>query len=235
MSDTHRTSDDHDNGAPPTKPPTATRPVASLPVEALCSLLVDARVRAVLRAFEHASEFTLDQSTVVEELVSRSPQPREDIRLQLRHIVLPKLTTSGILEYEAEGIRIRYHPHSRLTTLLKHADNDPNSIQDRCFDALGHPQRRLILAGLVDAENGRALTAITLGLMRTDGNRVSPERSGREFQQARTALIHKHLPRLVANELITYRDASETVAMRETPAAQRLPSYVTTLDAVERE
>ena len=152
MSDTHRSPDDHDNGVPPSRPPTGTRPVASLPVESLCNLLADARVRAILRAFEQASEATLDQSTVVEELASESPHAREDVSLQLRHIVLPKLTDVGVLDHAVERMRIQYRPQPRLTSLLVHAREDPKPVQNRLFGVLGHPQRRTILSGLVDAD-----------------------------------------------------------------------------------
>ena len=61
-----------------------------------------------------------------------------------------------------------------------------------------------------------ALTSLTLVLMGDEENRISPEQSGREFQQMQTILVHKHLPRLVARDLVTYRKESEMIALTST-------------------
>ncbi|WP_458210877.1 hypothetical protein [Haladaptatus sp. NG-SE-30] len=69
--------------------------------------------------------------------------------------------------------------------------------------------------------------------MENEEDRILSEMFGQEFQQARTVLVHKHLPRLVASDLVTYRKEAERVALMTTPAARRLPEYLATLDAVE--
>ena len=129
-------------------------------------------------------------------------------------------------------MRIQYRPQPRLTSLLVHARADPKPVQNRLFGALGHPQRRTILSELVDDET-RALTSLTLALMGNNEDQVTLGQSAQEFQRARTVLIHKHLPRLDASDLITHRKESEVVALTATPAARRLPEYLTALEAVE--
>ncbi|WP_266083115.1 DUF7344 domain-containing protein [Haladaptatus caseinilyticus] len=155
--------------------------------------------------------------------------------IQLRHLLLPKLLDVGVLDHEDETSQIQYRPDPRLTNLLVHAREDSKSVQNRLFGALGHPQRRTILSGVVDADDACALTSLTLVVMGDEEGRVPPEVSGREFRRAQTVLVHKHLPRLDASNLITYRKELGMVALTTTPAARRLPEYLTTLDTVEIE
>lgn len=62
---------------------------------------------------------------LVEALHETEPTPyggerldREQIRIRLIHIHLPKLDAHGILEYDHERGTVRYHPDERIETVL---------------------------------------------------------------------------------------------------------------------
>jgi hypothetical protein len=106
--------------------------------------------------------------------------------------------------------------HSLMTV-----DGDVEFIDwSELFDLLSSGYRRAVIAAL--RENGRAgeleLAAVVAG--RLAG--VPPDRVGpRERNRVRTGLVHVHLPKLAAANVVSWDRVSQTVGL--TDRARRLP------------
>ena len=75
--------------------------------------------RAIIRYFESQAE----NSAVLEDLVTyiekqSTDKDRQDIRIGLYHIHLPKLEAEGILRYDSDDNTIRYNGSERYRSLL---------------------------------------------------------------------------------------------------------------------
>ncbi|WP_440990621.1 DUF7344 domain-containing protein [Haloarchaeobius baliensis] len=79
-------------------------------IDRLLDALQDSLRREVVYYFENctgAETATLDE--LVDHIDGRVPSPaREELRLQLRHVHLPKLAAADLLEYDPRTDRVRY-------------------------------------------------------------------------------------------------------------------------------
>ncbi len=80
---------------------------------------------------------------------------------------------------------------------------------DRVLRALAHPRRREVL-GLLDEQSRWTGDQLAAYLVDTEGRA-----GGRSEQEVRTALLHKHLPRLEGAELIAFDSDSGLVRRGE--------------------
>ena len=89
-------------------------------VDAMFDVLADARRRRVVRALR-SSDGAVSVPALAEALAGREPgDPDPDqLVVSLRHVHLPKLDATGIVEYAPDQSRIRYDGSALLERLLE--------------------------------------------------------------------------------------------------------------------
>lgn len=89
-------------------------------IDAMFDVLADARRRRVVRILRSCEE-PVPVPTLAEALAGREPgDPDPDqLVISLRHVHLPKLDATGVVEYTPEGSRIRYDAPALLERLLE--------------------------------------------------------------------------------------------------------------------
>lgn len=89
-------------------------------VDAVLEVLADARRRRIIRILRAQDGDTMPVPVLAEALASREPGTPEPSRLtvSLRHVHLPKLESTGVVEYTAEQSQVRYTGPALVERLL---------------------------------------------------------------------------------------------------------------------
>ncbi|MFD1644358.1 DUF7344 domain-containing protein [Haloarchaeobius litoreus] len=96
-------------------------PDKSPAIDDLLDVLCDNLRRETIHYFENCTE---ERTATVDELVAhiddRVPAPpREQLRIQLRHVHLPKLSDRGWLDFDADTGRVRYRGNDQAGQLTR--------------------------------------------------------------------------------------------------------------------
>lgn len=102
-----------------------TVPDTALSLNALLDVLTHHHRRETLRLLIDDSDHTIMFDELTTHLMERETNwtgkhlGRDHIETQLHHIHLPKLTSVGLVEYDARSQELRYWQHERLEALLE--------------------------------------------------------------------------------------------------------------------
>ncbi|NKE35787.1 hypothetical protein GWG54_08130 [Natronococcus sp. JC468] len=88
---------------------------------------------------------------------------------------------------------------------------------DHVYEALGHPRRRYLCYTLLE-DTEWSLTDLATKLAAWENDRPEHEVTARQRERAYVSLYHAHVPKLVDEGVITFDDASETIAAAENAA-----------------
>lgn len=99
-------------------------PDVSISLDALLELLAHHHRREILRLLSADPNHTATVDEIVARLTAHEATrtgerpERDKIEMDLNHTHLPKLTASGLLEYDTRSKQLRYWPHDQLEALL---------------------------------------------------------------------------------------------------------------------
>lgn len=117
--------DDHENERTAEKPgPSAAGAGSALSLNAMLELLTHHHRRELLRFLENASDHATSIDDVVAHLIEKDSEwtgtrpAHNEVEAQLYHVHLPKLTSAGVIEYDAGSKELRYWDNDRLEALL---------------------------------------------------------------------------------------------------------------------
>ncbi|WP_251342087.1 DUF7344 domain-containing protein [Haloplanus halophilus] len=87
-----------------------TRDAEAERLDAVFDVLADARRRRILRVLIDADEDATTVPALAEALSAREPErpPTDRLVVSLRHVHLPKLDASGVVDYAPDRSRVRY-------------------------------------------------------------------------------------------------------------------------------
>ena len=98
-------------------------------LDAVFSAFAHERRRVILRTLSRGEPNAVDLDTLVAAVCERAGSPNETaeddrrrVRVTLRHVHLPKLADSGLVEYDAEAGRVRARSGTVERRLLSAAD-----------------------------------------------------------------------------------------------------------------
>lgn len=107
----------------------------------------------------------------------------------------------------------------------------PHEI-DEVFELLGHPRRRHLLDVL--AENGKLsvdeLVADIADREQGAFYETAPEEA---TERIRLSLLHRHVPKLTAANVVEYDDEAEMLSLADTDAKQRFLARLQTITALQ--
>lgn len=81
-------------------------------------LLASSRRRAVLRYLRDCQRGPVEVGTLADHLAATGYGDRKSVEISLQHVHLPKLTSKGVVEYDAGRGHVRYRPREELEELL---------------------------------------------------------------------------------------------------------------------
>jgi|GEM_PF-2368997 len=89
-------------------------------IDAVLEVLADARRRRIIQILRTRGSDAMPVPVLAEALATREPDSRDPARLtvSLRHVHLPKLDSTGIVEYTAERSQVRYTEPPLVEQLL---------------------------------------------------------------------------------------------------------------------
>jgi len=89
-------------------------------LDAVFEVLADARRRRIIRILRTQDGDTIPVPALAQALASREPGESEpdQLTISLRHVHLPKLDATGVVEYTAERAQVRYVGPSLVERLL---------------------------------------------------------------------------------------------------------------------
>ncbi|WP_449272369.1 DUF7344 domain-containing protein [Halorussus halophilus] len=94
-------------------------------VDRLFSVVSSAQRRGVIDYFRTSSDSTASLETLVDHIVSDEKQTkaerRKRVATHLHHSALPKLTSAGVVEYDAQSGTVRYRGRTRVEDLVDYA------------------------------------------------------------------------------------------------------------------
>jgi hypothetical protein len=102
-------------------PTDSSYPDKSAAIDQLLDTLASPIRREVIRYFENVSETDVGSTDeLVAHITSHIPSmTAETVRIELRHVQLPKLSERAWLDYDSQAGRVQYHGHQTATQLLE--------------------------------------------------------------------------------------------------------------------
>lgn len=101
-------------------------PDAALSLNAILELLAHHDRRLILRFLSEAPDHTATVDELVNHLIEEETEQtgkrpgRDQLKMQLHHTHLPKLTEAGVVEYDTRSQELRYWRHERLEDILEY-------------------------------------------------------------------------------------------------------------------
>lgn len=92
----------------------------SNPSNSLLEVLADEQRRCVVAYLSDTSDDVASVSELTRHVTKHCADAhnREQVAVNLHHVGLPKLEEAGVLEYDSRSNTVRYHPGSKVETLL---------------------------------------------------------------------------------------------------------------------
>lgn len=109
-------------------------PLSTVPMpysfDTVLDLIAAARRRTLLYALKDSQSSSLTLDALVDAVSEREssipkrtpPDSREEVRMALRHVHLPKLDEVGIVDYDPEAATVRYHRNEALEACLQYVE-----------------------------------------------------------------------------------------------------------------
>lgn len=148
-------------------------------------------------------------------------EPREDVRVDLRHVQLPYLADVGLVAWAREEgtVTTREHPALDDPRFERLLEIDAEGLDD-ALSALSHDDRRVLLAVLRDADAATSRTALAREVAGRTTERTDPDPEAVEAVDV--SLRHAHLPALDDADFVEYDRETSSVAYAAHPALEEV-------------
>lgn len=94
-------------------------------VDQIVKLLANERYRGVISYLQQTDRETMSVSELADELPEGVTGKPDRVRLQLRHVILPRLADVGIIDFDARSEMIHYYGRSDVEGVLECIDDIP--------------------------------------------------------------------------------------------------------------
>lgn len=198
--------------------PTRTEAIPGEPAD--WELLASSRRRAVLTVLTEERSVTVE--TLAAEVLARETgtdvedvpdRLRDDVKIDLAHVHLPKLDGADAISYDAEESVVTHEVHSIHDSPIVRPDSDESASEAICT-ALADERRQVVLSILHEQES-LLVDEVAARVAARDEERTVEDVPDESVRTVHASLHHSHLPTLEDARFVAWDRDEDRVSLVE--------------------